>query len=81
MNFQQIIKLQQEVIDIYEDTFKIINKTAAMIVKDERDKPLHLQNKELLDFAWSTNDCITDQPRLKEIHEKLKNASPKNVDI
>lgn len=72
MTDKEIIKLQQEAIDIYKDTFKFISKVTSMVVKDEQIKLSSQRNNALLDLAWSTNDCITDQPRLREIHEKLK---------
>ncbi|PAF19731.1 hypothetical protein [Terribacillus saccharophilus] len=57
---------------------KFVNKIMFETTKHQRSLPIEEQNSELLDLAWSTNDCLGDTPRQKELIELLK---VKGVDI
>jgi hypothetical protein len=73
VSFQnEVIELLNEMTTIQEDTMKFINKVMFETTKHERSLPDVDKNLELLDLAWSTNDVICDQPRLREISEELK---------
>jgi hypothetical protein len=61
------------------DTLKFLNKVMFDEVKYQRSLPETEQNKELLNFAWETNDIIVDHPREFEIVTLLKEHY--NLDI
>jgi hypothetical protein len=57
---------------------KFVNKIMYETTKHQLSLPVKEQNFELLDLAWSTNDCLGDLPRHKEIVELLKT---KGIDL
>jgi hypothetical protein len=57
---------------------KFVNKIMYETTKHQLSLPVKEQNFELLDLAWSTNDCLGDLPRHKEIVELLK---AKGIDL
>lgn len=57
------------------DQFKLmrfINKVMYETAEHQRSLPKEEQNFELLDLAWSTNDCMSDKPKQREMVELLK---------
>jgi hypothetical protein len=62
-------------IELATDQFKVmkfVNKVMFDTSKHQLSLPKEEQNFELLDLAWSTNDCISDNPKQREIIEILK---------
>lgn len=78
---EELIEENKLLLELCKDqyqTLKFLNKIMFDTTKHQRSLSKEEQNFELLDLAWSTNDCIVDNPRQRELIEELKN---KSVDI
>lgn len=61
--------------ELASEQFKLlrfINKIMFETTKHQMTLGKEEQNLELLDLAWSTNDCISDNPKQLKAIEELK---------
>lgn len=63
-----LVKLAKDQLKV----LKFVNKIMFETTKHQRALPKEEQNIELLDLSWSTNDCISDNPKQDELIEILK---------
>lgn len=81
MDKDKVIKLQRELIGEYEQIFSFINDVCVNVIKNEtrfKEENHDSFNRELLDFAWSTNDVITDIDYLKLLKTKIDELMEEN---
>lgn len=57
---------------------KFVNKIMFDTTRHQRSLPEDKQNTEVLDLAWSTNDCLADTSQQSQIIEMLK---AKGIDV
>ena len=53
-------------------TLRSLNQVMFDTTKEQRDLPDEERNADLLDFAWSSNDCIADNPKQANLLKTLK---------
>lgn len=82
MNKDKVIEMQQEIIDEYEKTTRYLNNVFMDVIRRYKDKPDRTEAEtELMNFAWQTNDCLVDQPRIYELKRLLESRNPTSEKI
>jgi hypothetical protein len=66
-------ELQSKIIEQYERTLKFLNRVCFDAAKYYKES-----NRELSDFAWSTNDCIVDMPDVYKMKQELEDLLKRN---
>jgi len=64
---KELISLLTELCVEQHKVLNFVNKINYSVTKEQWKLDEHKRNKELLNLAWGTNDCIADNPRQHEI--------------
>jgi len=70
---EEIIHIQSQIIDEYKQTMTFLNKVMMDVINTYKDKTDRTEvETTLMYFAWDTNDCLVNQPKIYELEQKLK---------